>query len=356
MMKQTLGFLSLAAVALLSCNSGQQSDQLAPVSPNALKPVIVTDTVAFDTDDPAIWINKQDTSKSLIIGTDKEVGGGLYAFDLQGKIVKKITGMQRPNNVDVAYGLMVNNQPVDIAVFTDRKSHTIRVVRLPEFEFIDNGGIPVFEGESGDGFRDGMGIAMYQSLNGEVHAIVGRKNGKSGEYLWQYKLQDDGSGVVTATVVRKFGQYSGKKEIEAIAVDHKLGYVYYCDEQVGVRKYFADPAKGNDELALFGQKDFKEDNEGISFYETSPETGYIFISNQQDNSFNVYAREGKVGNPHQHELLATIPLSTIESDGSDMTNIALPGFPNGLLVAMSNGKVFHYYDWNQLKERIPGAN
>ena len=38
--------------------------------------------VVNDPDDPAIWINKEKPSESLIIGTDKPIGGGLYAFDL----------------------------------------------------------------------------------------------------------------------------------------------------------------------------------------------------------------------------------------------------------------------------------
>jgi 3-phytase len=47
-------------------------------------------------------------------------------------------------------------------------------------------------------------------------------------------------------------------------------------------------------------------------------------------------------------VLHTIDVSTIESDGSEVTPAALPGFPGGLFVAMSNGKVFHYYSWDDL--------
>jgi 3-phytase len=62
-------------------------------------------------------------------------------------------------------------------------------------------------------------------------------------------------------VVRKFGKYSGLKEIESIAVDDEMGYIYYSDEQFGVHKYYADPAKGNEELSVFGQGDFTSDVE-----------------------------------------------------------------------------------------------
>ena len=90
-----------------------------------------------------------------------------------------------------------------------------------------------------------MGIALYTDPKGNIYAITGRKTGpKGGTYLWQYLLSDSGKGFVEAKLVRKFGNYSGKKEIESIAVDNENGYVYYSDEQFGVRKYYADPAKG----------------------------------------------------------------------------------------------------------------
>lgn len=352
-MKQQIIISIITASLITSCSNTKKSGGFASVSPNALKPVIITEQVQYDTDDPAIWINKTDVSKSIVVGTDKQNGGGLYAFDINGKIINKLTGLQRPNNVDIAYGLMLNGKPIDIAVFTERNANSIRVVSLPKFSFIDNAGIPVFENETQKEFRDGMGIALYTAPDNSIYAIVGRKTGSNGTYLWQYKLQDDNKGNVTATLVRKFGNYSGKKEIEAIAVDNEAGFVYYCDEQVGVRKYFADPAKGDEELAFFGTSDFKEDNEGISIYKTGATTGYILISNQQDNSFNVYRREGDAGKPHAHTLIARIPLSTIESDGSDVSNVAVsPLFPKGLFVAMSNGKVFHYYNWSDMEALI----
>ncbi|WP_437920677.1 phytase [Sphingobacterium sp. LRF_L2] len=337
---------------LASCSSG-----LAPVAADAVVPTVVTEQTEFDTDDPAIWIHPTDPTKSLIVGTDKEVGGGLYVYDLEGKIVKKVTGLERPNNVDIAYGLDVNGKKVDIAITTERKAHKIRVYSLPDLTPIDNGGISIFDGEEGEDARDGMGIAIYtkkDSVQAKIYAIVGRKTGPSGSYLWQYEITAGTDGIVKGEVVRKFGTYSGKKEIEAIAVDNELGYVYYSDETAGVRKYYADPALKNDnELAFFGQYDAKSDHEGIAIYKTGDSTGYILLSNQQNNSFVVYPREGMNGNPNAYQKLADIPVSAVECDGADAVNLNLgPKFPNGMLVAMSNGKVFHYYDWKLIQERI----
>ena len=338
-MKKTVFYIAFCT-ALVQCTSLNLDKKV--------QPTIITEQVNFDTDDPAIWINPQDASQSLIIGTDKETDGGLFVYDLNGKIVNKVPGLKRPNNVDVEYGFNFQGKKIDIAVTTERQQNKIRIYEVPSMEEI--GAISVFEGETD---RDPMGISIYKNPHTEeIFAIVGRKFGPSGTYLWQYKLSEN-NGKVTGEVVRKFGNFSGKKEIESIAVDDELGFIYYSDEGFGVRKYYADPAKGNQELVLFGQKDFKEDVEGISIYDTGNGKGYILISNQQADTFNVYRREGDNGNTNQHYRIAEIPVSTKESDGSEVVNVNLgPKFPNGVFVAMTNGKVFHYYDWREFQKII----
>lgn len=348
---------SLIALLITVLYLGGCKEKLASVAHNALKPTVITEPTPHDTDDPAVWVHPTDPSKSLVIGTDKEVGGGLYAYNLNGKIINKFINMQRPNNVDIAYGLDINGKRTDIAVVTERKAQTIRIFSLPDLKPIDNGGIPIFEGETGEGERDGMGIALYthlkDSTSRNIYAIVGRKSGASGSYLWQYKLSGKSDGTVSAEVIRKFGKYSGKKEIEAIAVDNELGFVYYSDETQGIRKYYADPEKGNEELTFFGKSDAKRDHEGIAIYKTDKEKGYILVSNQQKNTFLVYKREGTEQKPHDHTLVAEIPVSTVECDGADAVNLNFNGkFPKGFLVAMSNGNVFHLYDWQLTQKWI----
>lgn len=344
--KYIIAFLLLSTL-FIAC----KDDKLAPVAANAVKPTVVTEALPHDTDDPSIWIHPTDPSKSIIVGTDKDTDGALYAFDLKGKIIAKSEVLKRPNNVDIAYGLVIDGKKVDIAVTTERESNKIRIFSLPDLKAIDNGGISVFDGSA---LRDPMGIALYtRPSDKKIFAIVGRKSGPSGSYLWQYELSGNGK-FATAKVVRKFGAYSGKKEIEAIAVDNELGTVLYCDEQFGIRKYKADPAlNDNKELTIFGKTGFKADNEGIAIYKKTDSTGYILVSNQQANTFMVYPREGAKGNPDDYPLLAEIPTSTIECDGADATSINLGGsFKNGLFVAMSNGMTFHYYSWDLIQARI----
>lgn len=357
MQRISSAFCLSIAIFAIGCNpvtKSQQTETTTIPETEKLAPVVVTEKVNYDTDDPAIWINSSNPAQSLIIGTDKETDGGIFIFDLNGKIVNKITGLKRPNNVDLAYGILLNGKPKDIFVATERETNKLRIYTLPDLQPVDNGGIEVFTAEKD---RSPMGIALYTSPSDKsIYAVVGRKTGPSESYLWQYKLEDDGKGNIKGTVVRKFGNYSGKKEIESIAVDNESGYVYYSDEQYGVHKYYAEPDSGNKEIALFGRDDFMEDIEGISIYKHADGTGYILVSNQQANTFVIYPREGTKGNPHDHKKITEIPVATDESDGSDVTHIALNDrFPTGLFVAMTNGKVFHYYDWRDIQQRIDKA-
>jgi 3-phytase len=354
MSNSSIYFSALALLLLASC-SEQVKKSKNTNNPNTVQATVITEAVKHDTDDPAIWIHPTDASKSLIIGTDKDTDGALYAFDLDGKIVKRVGNIQRPNNVDIAYGILVNGKKVDIAVTTERQANKIRLFTLPDLTPIDNGGIEVFTGEAE---RDPMGIALYtRPADHVIFAIVGRKTGPSETYLWQYELMDNGKGAVTGKLVRKFGKYSGKKEIEAIAVDNESGVVYYSDEQVGVRKYKADPAANdNTELALFAQQGFSQDHEGIAIYKTGEKTGYILVSNQGSQTFMVYPREGSNGNPNKYELITEIPVSAMETDGADAINLNLGSkYPEGIFIAMSTDRTFHFYDWRLIDEKIKAA-
>jgi len=132
-------------------------------------------------------------------------------------------------------------------------------------------------------------------------------------------------------------------------VDDELGYVYYSDEGKGVRKYYADPEKGNAELALFATTGFTEDHEGISIYKLTDSTGYILVSDQGANQFQIFNREGNGKNPNQHQLLKTVKVKATKSDGSEMVSVPLnSNFKNGLFIVMSDNKTFHLYRWEDI--------
>src|SRR5262245_11477549 len=232
----------------------------------ALAPVRQTAPVPNDPDDPAIWIHPTDPSNSLIFGTDKMPGtGGLYVFGIDGKLRHSFAPLDRPNNVDVAYGLRVGNGTTDIAVVTERLKHRLRVFGISstsgDVRDLAPEGLPILEGQQGQA-AEPMGIALYERpRDGAVFAIVAPKTGGNENYLWQYQLTSDGT-TIKARFVRRFGSFSriGPTpeeigEIEAVTVDDALGFVYYADERFGIRKWHADPDHPDaaKEIAVLGR-------------------------------------------------------------------------------------------------------
>ncbi|MBI3695290.1 MAG: phytase, partial [Acidobacteria bacterium] len=164
--------------------------------PADIRPVVITQPVSDDADDPAIWVNPADPARSLIVGTNKVPAprGALVVWGLDGKIRQTVAGIDQPNNVDVEYGIFLRSGPVDIAVVTERLQRRLRVYRITAEGLTDissGSGVRVFEGQSGAQVEP-MGIALYRRPGDlAVFAIVSRKSGPRNGYLWEYELRDD---------------------------------------------------------------------------------------------------------------------------------------------------------------------
>ena len=326
-----------------------------------IHPKLATDAVSKDPDDPAIWVHRGAPNRSLILGTNKTPApdGALLVFGLDGKIRQTISGIDRPNNVDVEYGLKLQGKPTDIAVLTERLQKRLRVFAIAAdgsgLKDLSAQGLPVFAGQAGEQAAP-MGIALYRRpKDGAIFAIVGRKDGPQNGYLWQYRIQDDGSGKVKAQKIREFGQFSGTGEIEAIAVDDELGYVYYADEGNGIHKWHADPdhPEAARELAHFGREGFRGDREGIGLYTLKGGRGYIVCTDQLtgNSEYHVYRREGEPNSPHDHSAVIKVLRGGADStDGIEISSASLGRqFPNGLMVAMnSGGRNFLIFNWEDI--------
>ncbi|MDX2151274.1 MAG: phytase [Bryobacteraceae bacterium] len=313
-----------------------------------LRPLVQTGAAELDVDDPAVWRNTRDPQRSLILGTVKAAApdGALLVYGLDGSIRQKVAGIDRPNNVDVEYGFRTGGRTVDIAVVTERRKRALRVFEIDgeRGEVRPLGTIPVFEGEPAERGAP-MGIGLYRSRDGVVFAIVSRKEGPADGYLWQYRLEDDGAGGVRGVKVRAFGKFSGGagNEIEAVAVDDAAGRVYYSDEKFGYREYFAEPAKGNGEIGVFGTETFTGDREGIAIYTGRP--GYIVCTEQLpgQSKYRLYRRAGR------HELVSIVEGGADATDGLEAAASSFGArFPRGFAIAMNSaGKNFYLYRWEE---------
>ena len=270
-------------------------------------PSVRTSTVTSDPDDPAIWRHPSDPARSLVIGTDKlESTGGVYVFGMDGTVRQVITPLDRPNNVDVEYGVRLGAMVGDIAVVTERKQGRLRLYGIP----LDGGpltdlapsGVPVLTGGSGDA-SEPMGVAVYtRPRDGSVFVVVAPKGGAATNYLAQYRLDATDDTGIRATLIRRFGHFSQKGallsagEIEAVLVDDELGFVYYADERFGIRKWHADPdhPDATRELAVFGTEHYRGDREGLALYKGRGGKGFIVSADQIDGGSRLflYRRDG----------------------------------------------------------------
>lgn len=360
-----------AAVGLAAagCAATAPGGTPAAVSTSPVPAVKATRTTASlprDPDDPAVWVNRADPAKSLIVGTMKVAApeGALAVFAVDGSLKQLLKGPDRPNNVDVEYGLDLDGTPTDIAVLTERLGRRLRVYAIaPDgsgLRDISSVKMAILDGAPGDQGAP-MGIGLYRRpADGAVFAIVAPKAGPRDNYLWQYRLEDDGTGHVKAVFVRRFGTFSGVGEIEAVAVDDELGYVYYADETAGIHKWLADPAasNANQELALFGTTGYKQDREGLGIYALPGGKGYIVSVDQLpgESVFHVYRREGEPGKPHDHStVLASFTGGADGTDGLDASSAALgPEFPDGILVAMNSAsRNFLLFRWRDIVATSP---
>jgi myo-inositol-hexaphosphate 3-phosphohydrolase len=164
------------------------------------------------------------------------------------------------------------------------------------------------------------------------------------------RLDDDGNGRVKGTQIRILG--ANNAFVDGIVVDDVLGYVYIAEEDVGIHKHNADPEKNGEQLAFFAREDgIVGRRAGLALYSCTDSTGYILLSNPGSESIKIYRREGEGGDPHRHDLLATIHNANGgDGDGLDVTNYsASASFANGLLMWQNRSENrFDLFAWEDI--------
>ena len=290
-------------------------------------------------DDPAIWIHPTDPSLSLVIGTDKDSGLGVY--DLSGNELQFLADGQL-NNVDLRYGFPVGDQLVDLVTAGDRASDTVAVYRIdPQNRAL----------ESVDSFPVGIGIygsCMYRSpLDGQHYVFVTSEGGE----VEQWQVSDNGAGGIEANLVRAFDVGS---QSEGCVADDETRYLYIAEEAEGIWKYGAEPGAGSarslvDSTGPGGH--LEADVEGLAIYYASGGEGYLLASSQGSDEFIVYDRQGD--NPYvmTFEIVSGNGIDQVTgTDGIEVSSAPLGLlFPQGLFVAQDTNND----DGNQNFKLVP---
>lgn len=275
-------------------------------------------------DDPAIWVHPTDPSRSLIIGTDKK--NGLEVYDLTGKRVQRLAD-GRMNNVDLRYGFVLGGQQVAIVAATNRTDQTLALYAVDANGRLGN----IADDKIPTGMADPYGLCMYRSADGEYYVFA--NDGDTGHFKqWQLEARGDRVG---ARLVREFGVGS---QAEGCAADDGTGALYIAEEDVGLWRYSAAPDGGNARTSIdtVAGGHLTDDAEGVTIYYGPGSSGYLIVSSQGSNDYNVYQRDG------DNRFIGKFAIvqspegidGTSDTDGIDVTSAPLgSAFPHGLFVA-----------------------
>ena len=280
-------------------------------------------------DDPAIWIHPTDPSKSLIFGTDKR--GGLGVYELSGREVS-FFDVGNVNNVDVRYNFPISTGgTVDLVVASNRSDESLLLFRMNPWTLELS---PAFFGSFPVHIDEAYGLCLYRSpVTGWFYAFVNDLDGR----VEQWRITEF-AGFLYAFPVRTFSVGS---KTEGMVADDELGFVYIGEEDVGIWKYGAEPDDGSERELVDHTGDgghLEDDIEGLTLYRTSTGTGYLIASSQGDSTFAMYEREGDNRYVQSFQIVEGGKIDEVtETDGIAVTNANLgPLFPKGAFVAQDD--------------------
>ena len=268
-------------------------------------------------DDPAIWINPIDASKSLILGTNKQSSVNIY--DLEGALVSREAEIGEPNNVDIR---KIAGKVV--AVVSDK----------------DDSEIEAFTLDASGNLSPLPGAPFPANSEEETYGICAYSTGTS-----NFVFTTDKSGLISQYEFHRDNQEWSISLVQSLRVatqpdgcvtddtNHRL---FVGEEDRGIWSFDARPnASSEGELIAQSAPDgpLTADVEGLAIY-TQPDAqkGYLIASSQGDSTYAVFDRapphtfRGRFQIEYNGELIG-------DTDGLDVTSTAIGSeFPKGLFV------------------------
>lgn len=281
-------------------------------------------------DDPAIWVDRADPARSLILGTQKK--GGLYLYDLSGE-VRQFLPAGRLNNVDLREDFAFPDAPAPLVAASNRTDNTVTLFRFDAGERLLR---PDPVGRIETGFEEVYGVCLYRDPAGGTQVLATSKIGE----LRHWRLETRADGTVAGTLARELTLGS---ITEGCAFDDALGRLYVAEETVGLWRLPADPADPAppelvDAVAPRGR--IPADAEGVTILATGPESGYVLVSAQGESTYRAYRRTGENAYAGVFAIGGSADHGTdgvTHTDGIDVHAGPLgPAFPDGIFIAQDD--------------------
>jgi 3-phytase len=326
-----------------------QSADATEFIPGAVLPVVESEPVASfgdAADDPAIWVDRQDPGRSVVIATDKKLG--LNVYDLDGKVIHSVAD-GRMNNVDVRDGFTFGGRVITLVAATNRTRKSISLYRYDaqarQLQALPGGDLPT-------GFDDPYGLCMYRSAKNGAYYVFANDSADGRVRQWRISAK---GGKIAGELVREIEVGS---QAEGCAADDELGHLYVAEEDVALWKYSAEPRDGSRRTSIdtVEKGHLTDDIEGLSIYYGANGAGYLVVSNQGEDNYAVYRREGSNEYLGKFAVVANSEAGidgASETDGLDIVSAPLgERFPDGLLVVQDGRNLmpaerqnFKYVSW-----------
>jgi len=254
-------------------------------------------------DDPCFWVDPGDPANSLLFMTSKS-SGLVEVFRLPaGTLVGTIPGFLKANNCWVEGDLLLT---------TDTLAHHVTVHHLPDLA-------PA--GTLAEDMLAPMGIATLHAPDGQTLLYVTDEADAS---VHVYDL-------ATRMLVRRFASGFGLR-IEPVVADDRYQRVFIAREERGGHGIGLFTPEGT-LVRQFGAQVFAADTEGLALYACG-DGGYLVAVDQK-----LTATEFEVFDRVTLEHLGTFTMQdgtgefTSATDGIEILQTPLPGFPAGMLAA-----------------------
>jgi 3-phytase len=323
---KSYGFVTLAAL-ISGCATAPVPDWATVAARNpAPRVAAVGETEPVGTanadaaDDPAIWRDPADPSRSLIVGTDKKAG--LYVYGLDGRR-RSFFQAGRVNNVDLVETRVAGRRAILVAA-SDRNDPVAGKVAL--FTLDPASAALAALGTVAAGPGEAYGLCL--SPRGQaVDAFVVMKDGR----IAQVAL-DLGGSAPTGRVVRTLKLAT---QSEGCVVDPRTSRLYVGEEDAGIWRFDADPAGPLTPVKVAGVdgKTLVADVEGLAIVAGANGGGWLLASSQGDNAYAVYdlATERYLG---RFRIGPGAFGATSETDGiAAMAGDFGAAYPGGLFIA-----------------------
>jgi len=273
-------------------------------------------------DDPALWLHPEDTTQSLILGTNKQEG--LVVYTLDGAEAARLP-IGLINNVDIRQSA---DRSYDVAVASNDEVNAISVFLIDQATgaVSHRGEIPTNKLEpygicsAREDGRDFAGVT-YKDGTVEIWAVWAGPSELAGELLKTVKLET---------------------QLEGCVFDEPQGILFVGEEGRGLWKMnYRDEALTPELIDEVGGKSgLVADVEGVTLWRGKGETGWIVVSAQAENRFVVYDRQAPHTARGSFSVTANPALgidAVTHTDGLDVFSGALPGYPRGVVITQDDG-------------------